>query len=80
MDEQMLDDQLEPTYNSSVPIRDVNLKSNWKQWIIGRGGERVSGIFMLIERRDNDDDDSVSSSSPTEHQKEEKMSFSNLSK
>ena len=30
MDEQRQDDQLEPTYNSSVPIQDVALKTNQK--------------------------------------------------
>ena len=40
--------QLEPTYISSLPIRDVALKTYRKQWTIGRGGERGSGISMLI--------------------------------
>ena len=33
-------DQLEPTYRSSVPIRNVALKTYRKQWTIERGGER----------------------------------------
>ena len=57
MDEQRQDDQLEPTYSSSVPIRDVGLKICWKQWTIGRGGERGSGISVLIAWHDDDDDD-----------------------
>ena len=48
------DDQLEPTYSSSVPIRDIILKTCQKQWTIGRGGERGSGISVLIARRDDD--------------------------
>ena len=42
MGEQRQDDQLEPIYSSSVPIQDVTLKTCWKQWTIGRGGERES--------------------------------------
>ena len=38
------DDQLQPTYNSSMPIQDVALKTCRKQWTIGRGGERVRNI------------------------------------
>ena len=57
MDEQRQDDQLEPTYSSSVPIRDIALKTCRKQWTIWRGGERGSGIFVLIARHDDDDDD-----------------------
>ena len=40
MDEQRQDDQLEPIDSSSVPIRDVTLKTCRKRWTIGRGGER----------------------------------------
>ena len=36
--------------------RDVNLKNCRKQWTIGRGGERGSGISMLIVLHDDDDD------------------------
>ena len=46
--------QFEPTYSSSVPIRDVALRTWRKQWMIGRGGERGSGISVLIARHDND--------------------------
>ena len=48
MDKQRLDDQLEPTYNSSVPIQGVALKTLWKQWTIENGGEKVSGILVLM--------------------------------
>ncbi len=54
MDKQRQDDQLEPTYSSSVPIRDVALKTYRKQWTIGRGGERESGISMMIAQYDDD--------------------------
>ena len=56
MDEQRQDDHLEPTYSSSVPIRDVFLKTCRKQWTIGRGGERWSWIFVLVAQHDDDDD------------------------
>ena len=49
MDEQRQDDQLEPTYSSSVPIRDVGLKTCRKQWTIGRGGERGSSKLKIFE-------------------------------
>ena len=55
--EQMQDDKLEPTYSNSVPIRVVALKICRKQWMIGWGGERGSGISMLMARHDDDDDD-----------------------
>ena len=48
MDEQRQDDQLEPTYSSSVPIWDVGLKTCRKQWTIGMDGERGSGISVLM--------------------------------
>ena len=51
------DDQLEPTYSSSVPIRDVALKTSRKQWTIGRGGKRGSGISVLMGQHNDDDDD-----------------------
>ena len=50
-------DQLLPTYSSSVRIRDVALKSNQKQWTIGRSSERGSGISVLVAWQDDDDDD-----------------------
>ena len=55
MAEQKQDDQLEPTYNSSVSTRDVALKTCRQQWMIGRGGERGSGISVLMARHDDDD-------------------------
>ena len=42
MDKQRQDDQLEPTYNSSVPIQDVALKTYRKQWTIEKGDRRGS--------------------------------------
>ena len=56
MDEQKQVDQLEPTYSSSVPIRDVALRTCRKEWTVGRGGERGSGISVLIARHDDGDD------------------------
>ena len=55
MDEQRQDDQLEPTYSNSVPIRGVIPKTCRKQRTIGRCGERRSGISVLIARHDEDD-------------------------
>ena len=56
MAEQKQNDQLEPTYNSSVRIRDVALRTYQKRWTIGRIGERRSGISVLAERHDDDDE------------------------
>ncbi len=59
MDEQRQDDQLEPTYNSSVSIRDLALRTCRKQWTIARDGEKGSGISVLIARLNDDDQNSV---------------------
>ena len=59
MDEQRQDDQLEPTYNSFVPIQDVALKTCRKQWTIEKSGEKGSGISVLMVRHDDDDDDGL---------------------
>ena len=56
MDEQRQDDQLEPTHSSSVPIQDVVLKTCRKQWTIEKGGEKGSGISVLMVRHDDDDE------------------------
>ena len=55
MDEQMQDDQLEPTYSRSVLIQEVALKICWEQWTIGRVGERGSGISVLMARHDDNE-------------------------
>ena len=57
MDEQRQDDQLEPIYNSSVPIPGVALKTSWERWTIVKGGERGSRRSVLAARHDDDDDD-----------------------
>ena len=44
------------TYSSYVRIRDVTLKTCQKRWMIGRSGERGSGISVLAARHDDDDD------------------------
>ena len=56
MAEQKQGDQLEPTYSSSVRIRDVALTTRQKPWNIGRSGERGSGISVMEARQDDDDD------------------------
>ena len=48
-------DQLTPTYSSSVRIRGVALRTCRKRWTIGRGGERGSGISVLMARQDDDE-------------------------
>ena len=60
--EQKQDDQLEHTYSSYVRIRDVALKTYQRRWMIGRSGERESGISVLAVRHDDDDDDDDRSS------------------
>ena len=55
MAKQKQDDQLEHTYSSYVRIRDVALKTCQKQWMIGRCGERGSGISVLAAWHDDDD-------------------------
>ena len=57
MAKQRQDDQLEHKYSSSVRIRDVALKTCQRLWMIGRSGERGSGISVLAARHDDDDDD-----------------------
>ena len=56
MDEQRQENQLEPTYSSSMPIREVTLKTCRKQWKIGKDGKRRSGISVLMARCDDDHD------------------------
>ena len=57
MNEQRLDNQLEPTYNSSVPIQDVAWKTFRERWTVETGGERGSGRSVLAARHNDDDDD-----------------------
>ena len=55
-DKQRLDDQLEPIYNSSVPIQDVAWRTSRERWMIETGGEKGSGRSVLAARHDDDDD------------------------
>ena len=57
MDEQWQDDQLEPIYNSSVPIQEVALKTHRERWTIKTGRESGLGRYLLMARHDDDDDD-----------------------
>ena len=59
MAKQKQDDQLEHTYCSYVRIRDVALKTSQKRWMIGKSGERRSGISVLVARHDDNDKDST---------------------
>ena len=47
------DYQLKYTYSSYVRIRDVALKTCQRQWMIGRSGERGSGISVLVAQYDD---------------------------
>ena len=55
MAKQKQDDQIEHIYSSYVRIRDVALKTCQKRRMIGRSGERGSGISVLAARHDDDD-------------------------
>ena len=57
MAKQMQNDQRELTYSSYVKTQDVTLKTCRRRWMIGRSGERGSGISVLAARHDDDDDD-----------------------
>ena len=57
MDEQKQDNQLEPIYSSSVPVWNISLKTYQKQSTIEKGGEKGSGISLLMARHVDDDDD-----------------------
>ena len=59
MAKQKQDNQLEYTYISYVRIQDVALKTCQKRWMIGRSGERGSGISVLAARHDDDDNDLI---------------------
>ena len=48
------------TYSSYVRTQDVTLKTCRRRWMIGRSGERESGISVLAARHDDDDDDDSS--------------------
>ena len=54
---QKQDDQLELTYSNYVRTQDVTPKTCRRRWMIGRSGERGSGISVLAARHDDDDDD-----------------------
>ena len=53
MDEQMEDDQLEPIYNSSVPLQDIPLKTYQESGTIEMGDEKGSGRSVLAARHDD---------------------------
>ena len=57
MDEQRQDNQLELTYNSFVPIKDVDLKTYRKRWTIEKGDGGGSGKSARVVWHDDDDDD-----------------------
>ena len=55
MVKQKQDDQLEFTYSSYMKTQNVTLKTCRRRWMIGRGGERGSGISVLAARHEDDD-------------------------
>ena len=57
MAEQKQSDPRKPIYSSSVSIRGVALRICQKRSMRGRGGERGSGISVLMAWHDDDDDD-----------------------
>ena len=61
MAKQSQDNQLELTYSSCVKTQDVTLKTCRRRWMIGRSGERWSGISVLAARHNDDDDMFISS-------------------
>ena len=50
MDEQRQYDELEPIYNSSVLIQDIDFKTYRERWTIGTGGEKESQGDPRLER------------------------------
>ena len=54
MVEQRQGGQLELTYSRSLYIWNIALRTCWKRWTIGRGGERGSEISVLMARHDDD--------------------------
>ena len=54
-----IDEQLEPIYNSFMPIQDVALKTSWDRWTIETGSKKGSGRSVLAVWHDNDDDGSL---------------------
>ena len=55
MAKQKKEDKVE--HGSYVRIRDVALKTCQRRWMIGRSGERGSGISVLAGRHHDDDDE-----------------------
>ena len=55
VDVQKQDDQHELTYSNYVRTQDVTLKTCRRRWMIGRSGERRSGISVLAARHDDDE-------------------------
>ena len=56
MDVQKQDDRHELTYSNYVRTQDVTLKTCRRRWMIGRSGERGSGISVLAAWHDDDHD------------------------
>ena len=65
MDVQKQDDQHELTYSNYVRTLDVTLKTCRRWCMIGRSGEKGSGMSVLAARHDDDDDDIVYNSHVT---------------
>ena len=57
IDKQRQDNQLEPIYNSSVPIQHIAFRTSRAQWKIKTDGERGSRRSMVVALHDDDEDD-----------------------
>ena len=75
MDEQRQDNQLEPIYNSSVPIQDLALKTSQERWIIETGSERGSGRSVLAAQHDDDDEDRIKTHNSEFHSNHHQVSW-----
>ena len=57
MDKQRQSDQVEPIYNSSVPMQDIALKTYRERWTKETRGESWSGRSVLAARHDDDEEE-----------------------
>ena len=55
-DKQVLGEQLEPIYNSSVFTQDTAWKTFQEQWTIEKSDKRCSGKSVLVARHDDEEE------------------------
>ena len=80
MDEQRQDDQLEPTYNSSVPIWNVALYSSWEMPYIQWGRKRLLQDSMNLQDKFNSSTIRVFANSPGDMVQSQIKSYQRLKK